>query len=171
MTAPRSWASDAQAAVAAAGGTGKPVASRTAAGPGASEGSSRCELVRIDDAGHELWEGFVDPERLRAGAAEIRAQQEQPRGLVADREPVLGDARERAVAGEALGIEPAEDRVERMLDRAEVAAGSAGPDRGLLDEDDGAPRSAMIAAAAEPMMPPPMTTTSACAGAYRGSVH
>ena len=41
MTAPRSWASAAHAAVAAEGGTGKPVASRTAAGPGAREGSRR----------------------------------------------------------------------------------------------------------------------------------
>ena len=70
---------------------------------GRERGFEPLELVGLDQVRLELGEGFVDPERLRAGALEVRAQQEQPSRLVADREPVPGDARERAVAGEALG--------------------------------------------------------------------
>ena len=137
MTAPRSWASAAHAAVAADGRHREARRQPDGGGAGRERRFEPLELVGLDQVRPELREGFVDPERLRAGAVEIRAQQEQPGRLVADREPVAGDARERAVAGEALGVEASEDRVERMLDRAEVAAGRAGPDGRLLDEDDG----------------------------------
>ena len=68
-------------------------------------------------------------------------QQEKSGRIASDRE--VADARigEGAVAGQALVVQRREDRIERVLDGAQVASRGAGADLAALDEDD--PRSAV----------------------------
>jgi hypothetical protein len=73
---------------------------------------------------------------LGLGGPGIGIEQEQPRRFTTDAQVARAGLGQRSVPGQALGVERNESRVERVLDRAEIAPGCPGADGGALDDDD-----------------------------------